>query len=389
MVLVVLGLVFNVSIMMFRTGSMEPTIKTGSIALVREIPAVEIAEGDVVTVDRGEDLLPVTHRVTEIQHVDESTGDVTFVMRGDANDTDDPEPYTADTVRRAFFSIPGIAPVIQWFQNPYVLGGLTLGASVLVVWAFWPRDDEAVETEQTPSSGSKHRAQSVALPSIVLLAIPILSAGQVTSTDIYGDYLRLRSSGDVEQMTNMAPGDSATWAVDVWAEAPEPGMIDLSLSTNGQLATAPDALKTEVTICAPHPEVLTSCALESSSRTEQIDTAALAATQDQLPVATMHSDETRRVVVRVSLTNTVPEAAQDATATFRLTATGVGEELSATSDSDLPSPSIEPAESGLPSTGFGSLFWLLLGFSVLTLGVIVFKLARMRKQTVVNTESHL
>ena len=112
-ILVVVGLWLNISIMMFRTGSMEPTIETGSVALVREIPAVEITEGDVVTVDRGEELLPVTHRVTEITDVNETTGEVTFVMRGDANDVDEPKPYTTDTVRRAFFSIPGIAPIIK------------------------------------------------------------------------------------------------------------------------------------------------------------------------------------------------------------------------------------------------------------------------------------
>ena len=81
-ILVVVGLWLNISIMMFRTGSMEPTIETGSVALVREIPAVEITEGDVVTVDRGEELLPVTHRVTEITDVNETTGEVTFVCAG-------------------------------------------------------------------------------------------------------------------------------------------------------------------------------------------------------------------------------------------------------------------------------------------------------------------
>ena len=56
-------------------------------------------------------------------------------MRGDANDFDDQDPYTATTVQRTFFSIPGIAPAIQQL-GPLVLGGLTLGASALsVIWA--------------------------------------------------------------------------------------------------------------------------------------------------------------------------------------------------------------------------------------------------------------
>src|SRR5699024_2451904 len=142
-VLVILGWAFNVSLMMFRTGSMDPTIPAGSVAVVREIPAVEMQEGDVVTVDRGEGVLPVTHRVVAIEETDPASGQVSFEMRGDANDVDDPEPYTATEVRRVMFSVPGAARIIQWFGDPYVLGGLTLGATALVIWAFWPRERES------------------------------------------------------------------------------------------------------------------------------------------------------------------------------------------------------------------------------------------------------
>ncbi|GAA4476525.1 hypothetical protein GCM10023190_14200 [Enteractinococcus fodinae] len=158
-ILVILGFSMNISIMMFRTGSMHPTISAGDIALVKEIPATEMQEGDIITVDRGAGLLPVTHRVTEISEVDEGSGAVTFVMRGDANDFDDQDPYTATTVQRTFFSIPGVAPVIQQLQNPLVLGGLTLGASALVIWAFWPRNggsqpdaEDTNSTDETPTT---------------------------------------------------------------------------------------------------------------------------------------------------------------------------------------------------------------------------------------------
>ena len=158
-ILVILGFSMNISIMMFRTGSMHPTISAGDIALVKEIPATDMEKGDIITVDRGTGLLPVTHRVTEISAVDEDTGAVTFVMRGDANDFDDQDPYTATTVQRTFFSIPGVAPVIQQLQNPFVLGGLTLSASALVIWAFWPRngtsennDDGTDATAETPTA---------------------------------------------------------------------------------------------------------------------------------------------------------------------------------------------------------------------------------------------
>ncbi len=137
--LVVLALVFDISLMMFRTGSMAPAIPAGSVAVVREVPAREVAVGDVITVDRGASRLPVTHRVTSVEE-GQNPGERIITMRGDANDADDPFPYEVTTVRETLFSVPGIAPAIVWLGHPLVLGGLTLAAGLLVGWAFWPQD---------------------------------------------------------------------------------------------------------------------------------------------------------------------------------------------------------------------------------------------------------
>lgn len=136
-VLVILAFTANITLIMFRTGSMSPTIPAGSVAVVQRIPASDIEVGDVVTVDRrGE--LPVTHRVTSIAPgISESERVIT--MRGDANVDEDPFPYTVRSVRIVLFSIPGIATVIVAMGNPYVLGGITVAAALLVFWAFWPR----------------------------------------------------------------------------------------------------------------------------------------------------------------------------------------------------------------------------------------------------------
>lgn len=43
------------------------------------------------------------------------------------------------SVRKVLFSVPGIALVVAGMGNPIVLGALTVAATSLVVWAFWPR----------------------------------------------------------------------------------------------------------------------------------------------------------------------------------------------------------------------------------------------------------
>ncbi|MCK8478615.1 signal peptidase I [Microbacterium aurugineum] len=136
-VLVVLAFTAQITLILFRTGSMSPTIPAGSVAVVQRIPASGIEVGDVVTVDRvGE--LPVTHRVTTIAP-GVGPEERIITMRGDANASEDPFPYTVSSVRIVLFSVPGVATLIVGMGNPVVLGTLTLAATTLVVWAFWPR----------------------------------------------------------------------------------------------------------------------------------------------------------------------------------------------------------------------------------------------------------
>lgn len=137
MVLVVLALTAGITLIMFRTGSMSPSIPAGAVAVVQRVPASSIEIGDVVTVDRSGDL-PVTHRVTSVEAGAEE-GQRIITMRGDANADDDPFPYEVTSVRIVLFSVPRVATVIAGLGDPRVLGALTLAATVLVVWAFWPR----------------------------------------------------------------------------------------------------------------------------------------------------------------------------------------------------------------------------------------------------------
>lgn len=137
-VLVILAFFFQITLIMFKTGSMSPTIPAGSLAVVKKIPASEARVGDVVTIDRAS-ALPVTHRVTSISPAEGGAAKIT--MRGDANPTDDPLPYEVQTVRIVLWSVPELAYTVNAANNPLVLGGLTLVMAVVVTWAFWPRDE--------------------------------------------------------------------------------------------------------------------------------------------------------------------------------------------------------------------------------------------------------
>lgn len=65
-----------------QTGSMEPTIKTGSYVLIR--PTEEIKTGQVVMFDQVGYSVPIVHRVVAI-----NAGGKSLTTRGDANGTED------------------------------------------------------------------------------------------------------------------------------------------------------------------------------------------------------------------------------------------------------------------------------------------------------------
>lgn len=61
--------VSGATLITFRTGSMSPTMPQGAIAVSLPVTANEIEIGDVITVQRAGEALPVTHRVIEVGEV--------------------------------------------------------------------------------------------------------------------------------------------------------------------------------------------------------------------------------------------------------------------------------------------------------------------------------
>lgn len=267
-VLVILASCFDITLIMFKTGSMSPTIPTGSLALVREIPASNVAIGDVVTIDRPGQL-PVTHRVTSVEDggVGASGPQRTITMRGDANLSDDPEPYTVDHVRIVLASVPGLAAVIIWFSNPWVLGGLTLSCSTLVMWAFWPRSgrkrppsagtggsgtgggtgsrrsagvDAADTRAKAPARHAALRRSPVALLLGAGLALGAAAAPAHAEPQVdvvTGEALILTAIGDPAAMRSLMPGESAPWEVGITTKPDSaPGSIDVTVTGSGSEA---------------------------------------------------------------------------------------------------------------------------------------------------------
>lgn len=137
------AVLFGLSLIVFKTGSMSPAIPAGAVAIVHQVPATEVAVGDVVTLYRPGVALPVTHRVVTAEPDPTTAGGMLFTMRGDANPVADPVTYSATTAQIVLASIPGGGSFLVWIRNPWVLVCLTAVVTALVTWTFWPHRDPA------------------------------------------------------------------------------------------------------------------------------------------------------------------------------------------------------------------------------------------------------
>jgi signal peptidase len=115
-----------------RSGSMEPAIPTGSMVLVHRVPAAAVRPGDIVSVTRP-DHMRVTHRVVRATPSPDRPGDVTLVLKGDANPEPDPAPVTVSSVDRLALSAPGLGRALAWLAT--APGGFALGC--LLTGALW------------------------------------------------------------------------------------------------------------------------------------------------------------------------------------------------------------------------------------------------------------
>lgn len=98
------------------TGSMSPTIKPGSLIVVKEIDDTEIKEGDIITFKGNSTSNITTHRVVEVIEKDKN---IKFQTKGDANDVLDPMLIDGNLlVGKVVFDIPYMGQVMS-FINQY------------------------------------------------------------------------------------------------------------------------------------------------------------------------------------------------------------------------------------------------------------------------------
>lgn len=132
LVAIAAGLVLGVRPVFLTSGSMAPTLPTGTLGLMREVPASAVEVGDVVCVTSSTGQR-VTHRVVGVEDAGATR---LLTLQGDANRTPDPQPYAVTDVYRLVGSVPHLGYLVGWASSPtglLAVGALAAGLLVLVV----------------------------------------------------------------------------------------------------------------------------------------------------------------------------------------------------------------------------------------------------------------
>lgn len=111
----VLPITGNIKFLTVLSGSMEPTIKTGSIILVKPVSDYKI--GDIITFGPNTKTQPpVTHRIADIKVVG---GQSVYITKGDANNSADTrEIQKSDVIGKVMIKVPYLGYVIDFVRKP-------------------------------------------------------------------------------------------------------------------------------------------------------------------------------------------------------------------------------------------------------------------------------
>ncbi|MFE4498693.1 signal peptidase I [Rhodococcus sp. NPDC056743] len=121
------------------TGSMSPTYKPGSLIVVKEIDASDLAIGTPITfqLESGQPTV-VTHRVVAIS--ENTRGERVFTTQGDANSIPDDKPVIPEQIRgKVWYSFPFLGYVHSWLtgeQRKIILSVVVTALAVYAVYMF-------------------------------------------------------------------------------------------------------------------------------------------------------------------------------------------------------------------------------------------------------------
>lgn len=123
----------NINVYSVQSGSMEPSLKTGSMIIVYPLNSYKI--NDIITFRSNEEQMKtnnITHRIFEIENVN---GNIFYVTKGDANDSQDNERIVkSQIIGKVMLGIPYMGYLVNFIKTLAGLIVLIIVPSLIIIY---------------------------------------------------------------------------------------------------------------------------------------------------------------------------------------------------------------------------------------------------------------
>ena len=121
----------NIKTLAVLSGSMEPTIHTGSLIIIK--PVSDYIVGDIITFGKNTKIdIPTTHRIAEVKMIN---GETIYATKGDANNSEDGKDISKkDIIGKVYFSIPYLGYIVNFVKNPMGLLIVIIIPAVVIIY---------------------------------------------------------------------------------------------------------------------------------------------------------------------------------------------------------------------------------------------------------------
>lgn len=123
--------IFGLQLYVVLSGSMSPTIKTGSVIILKPVEPEKIVQGDIITFSsKWNSNSLTTHRVVK---VDNEKG-LNFITKGDGNKVQDANPTYSENIKgKVILWIPYAGYIINFLKTPIGFSMITIIILLLIV----------------------------------------------------------------------------------------------------------------------------------------------------------------------------------------------------------------------------------------------------------------
>jgi signal peptidase len=141
------------------SGSMEPNLPVGSLAVVVPVEPEDVRIGQIITyLPNPDDPTAITHRVTGITH--RADGGLTFTVQGDANSAADAPVQDYQVRGRVLYAVPWLGHLNSAVNGDersvavYVVAGAFFLWAISLWWRAWRRRRSAVDLTSPAGTGA-------------------------------------------------------------------------------------------------------------------------------------------------------------------------------------------------------------------------------------------